>query len=167
MRRGSRWRAPQDPQGLRRRSKFSAAAERTQHGIEHQVEILADVLCQKAKDEVVVLLEELVLAPIPAVRHGVCEVLRAIQFDRDARIGAEQVDLELALAIKRNLERDIETESAFGFGECLEPSEEKRLRRAPGSVGTVGVLGEPASGVHEQARERCIDPVLHQAADAA
>ena len=67
---------------------MSPAAERTQHRIEHEVEVLADVLCQKAQHEVVVLLEELVLAPIPAVRHGVREVLGAVQLDSDARIGA-------------------------------------------------------------------------------
>jgi len=61
------------------------AAERTQHGVEHQVEFLPDVFCQKAKNEVVVLLKELVLASIPAVRHGVREVLGTVQFDRDAR----------------------------------------------------------------------------------
>lgn len=65
-----------------------------------------------------------------------------------------------------NRERNKETESAFGFGGCL-PSEEKRLRRAPGSIQAAALLGEPASRVHEQARERCIDPVPHQAADAA
>ena len=73
------------------------------------------------------------------------EVLGTVQLDSDARIGAQQVDFQLALAIERNRERDIETESAFGFGECLEPPEEKRLRRAPESIDTVGVLGEPGA----------------------
>ena len=105
--------------------------------------------------------------PTSSARKRSTEVLRAIQFDREARIGAEQVDLQLALAIKRNRERDIETESAFGFGECLEPSEEKCLRRAPGSVHAVAVLGESASGVHEQARQGRIHSVSDQSADTA
>jgi hypothetical protein len=94
-------------------------------------------------------------------------MLSAIQLDRDARIGAEQVDFQLALAVERNRERDIETESALGFGKCLKPPEEKRLCRAPGSVHTLGVRGEGARRVHEQARQRRIDAVSDQSADTA
>lgn len=76
------------------------AAERTHHGIEHEVEVLAHVVGHKAKHEVVILLEQPILASIPAVRHGVREVVGAVELDRNTRIGGEHVDLELALAIK-------------------------------------------------------------------
>ena len=85
----SRWRASQDSQGARQRSRLRPVGQRAEHGIEHQVEFLPDVFRQKAKHKVAVLLKELVLASIPSVRDRVCEVLSTIQFDRDARIGAE------------------------------------------------------------------------------
>jgi hypothetical protein len=71
-------------------------------------------------------------------------MLGAAQLDRDARIGAEEIDLQLALGVEWNRERDIETESAVGFGECLKPPEEKCFRRAPGSIHTgLGLKLEP------------------------
>jgi hypothetical protein len=93
--------------------------------------------------------------------------LGPVEFDRDTRIGAQQVDFQLAPTIEGNRERDIETESAIGLGECLEPPKEERLRRAPGSVHAVAVLGEPASGVHEQTRQGRIHSVPDQPADTA
>lgn len=64
-------------------------AERTQDSIEHQVEFPPHVFRQKTKDEVVVLLKELVLASVPPVHCSVREMLGAIKFNRDTRIGAE------------------------------------------------------------------------------
>jgi hypothetical protein len=42
--------------------------------------------------------------------------LGAVQFDRDARIGAQKIDLQTALAVEWNREGDIQTKSPFGLG---------------------------------------------------
>ena len=98
-------------------------AEPSQHGIEHKVKLLAHVLGEEAENEVVVLLEELVFASIPPVPDRVREMLGTVQFDRDARIGAQKIDFHPALTVERNRERDIQTKSPFGFREGLEPPE--------------------------------------------
>jgi hypothetical protein len=146
---------------------WQPAAERPQDSIEHQVEFPPHVFRQNPKDEVVVLLKELVLASVPSVSCSVREMLGAVQLDRDARIGAEQIDLQPTLAVEWNWERDVETKSPLGFRERLEPPEKERLRRTPRSIDTVGVLGERSSSVHEEARQRRIDSVSDQSADTA
>ena len=103
----------------RPRGRGCQAAERTQDSIEHHVEFPPHVFRQNTKDEVVVLLKELVLASVPSVRCSVREMLGAVQFDRDARIGAEQIDLQPTLAIEWNWERDVETKSPLGC--CRSP----------------------------------------------
>ena len=135
-----RWpsqRRPEDPQGTGGSGRGCPAAERTQDSIEHQVEFPPHVFRQNTKDEVVALLKELVLASVPSVRCSVREMLGAVQFDRDARIGAEQVDLQPTLAVEWNWERDVETKSPLGFRERLEPPEKERLGRTPRSIHTV------------------------------
>ncbi len=94
----------------------ATATERSQDGVKHQVQFLAYVLRKKAKDDVVVFLKELVFASIPTVGHWVREMLGSVQLDRDARIGAQKIDLQTALAVERNRESDVQAESPFGFG---------------------------------------------------
>jgi hypothetical protein len=48
----------------------------------------SQVLGEIAQDEIAVLLQQLILASIAAVRDGVREMLTAIDFDDDARIRA-------------------------------------------------------------------------------
>src|SRR5947208_141302 len=67
---------------------ISAGAQRPQNPIEHRVEFLSQVLGKIAQDEIAVLLQQLILASIAAVRDGVREMLTAIDFDDDARIRA-------------------------------------------------------------------------------
>ena len=94
-------------------------------------------------------------------------MLGAVKFNRDAGIGAEEVNFQPTLAVEWNWERNVETKSPLGFRERLEPPEKERLRRTSRSIHTVGVLGERSSRVHEQARQRRIDSVSDQSADAA
>jgi hypothetical protein len=67
---------------------ISAGAQRPQNPIEHRVEFLSQVLGEIAQDEIAVLLQQLILASIAAVRDGVREMLTAIDFDDEARIRA-------------------------------------------------------------------------------
>jgi hypothetical protein len=66
------------------------AAEYPQDGIEHSIELLAHVLGEKAQDEVAVLLQELILAPVPAIRVRIREMLGAVELNDQPRIREEQ-----------------------------------------------------------------------------
>ena len=56
--------------------------------VKHHIEILADIFDEEAQHEVVVLLEQLILTAVSTIGIGTFQVLRAIQFDHYARIGA-------------------------------------------------------------------------------
>ena len=66
-------------------------------------------------------------------------MLGAVQFDGDARIGAEQIDFQRRRAVERDRQRGVQPKPPLGFGQRLEPSEQERLRRAPRAVGAVGI----------------------------
>ena len=57
--------------------------ERSQDGIENQIMVFAHILRQESQHEISVLLQG-IFAPIPAVRFGVGQMLRAVQLDDDA-----------------------------------------------------------------------------------
>ena len=65
-----------------------------------------------------------------------------------------------------NRQRDVQTKSPLGLRKRLEPTEQKRFRRAPGLLHPNGVLRECTSRVHEQARQRRIHSVSDEPADA-
>src|SRR6266566_8372317 len=68
-----------------RQSEFSAAEQRPLDRVQHHVEILAHIFGKKAQHEIAVLLEQLILAAVSAIRIGTFQMLRAIQFDYNAR----------------------------------------------------------------------------------
>jgi hypothetical protein len=86
----------------RRASKALTAAECAQSRAWHLIEILSNVLGLKAQHETAILLQQLILACIPAIRLGVREVLRPIQLYGDSCIGTEQVDPERAACAECN-----------------------------------------------------------------
>ena len=98
----SRMTSSNDVEGVRRLWERSARAQRSQNPVEHRVEFLREVLGEITQDEIAVLLKELVLAPIAAVRDRICEVLGTIDLDNDPRIGAQQIDFHSAEAIERD-----------------------------------------------------------------
>jgi hypothetical protein len=49
-------------------------------------EFFADIFGQEAQDEEAVLVKQLILSPVSAVCHRIREMLRAIEFHRDARV---------------------------------------------------------------------------------
>ena len=73
-----------------------------QDRIEHGIQFLAYVLGKKAQHEVAVLLQQLVLPSVATVRDRIREVLSAIEFDRQTRVSAQQVDFECSEAVERN-----------------------------------------------------------------
>ena len=62
--------------------------ESSQDGIENQIKVFAHILRQESQYEISVLLQQGIFAPIPAVRFGVGQMLRAVQLDDDARLHA-------------------------------------------------------------------------------
>jgi len=62
--------------------------------IQHHVEIFAYILGEETQPEIAILLEQLVLATIFAIGIDAFQMLRTIQLDGDARIGAQQVDFQ-------------------------------------------------------------------------
>ena len=54
-----------------------------------------DVLFQEAENEVAMLLKGEVFAPVAAVRVAIQEVVVAVDFDGDAQVSREQIDLGL------------------------------------------------------------------------
>ena len=63
------------------RAALSTAIEHSQDGIQYPIELLAHVRGEKAQDEVAILLQELVLAPVPPIRLGVRQMLAAIELN--------------------------------------------------------------------------------------
>lgn len=78
-----------------------------------------NVLREKAQNQVALLLEQTVPAAIVPVGDGICRVLRAIEFDRDAQLAAEQVDFHLAPAVERDGQCRIQQEQPLGGVESL------------------------------------------------
>ena len=80
----------------------SPTAQSPQDRIEHSVELLADVLREEPQDEVAVLLKQLVLAAVAPIGDRIRQVLSAIQFHGDARLGAQEVDFQRAKPVERD-----------------------------------------------------------------
>ena len=78
--------------------------QRPQNCVEHQVQLLAHVFSKEPQHQVAALLQQLILAPVAAVRDRIREMLRAIQFHRHTGIGAHEIDFESSLIRQRNLE---------------------------------------------------------------
>ena len=74
--------------------KLCAAEQCSLDRIQHHVEIFAYILGEETQHEIAILLEQLVLATISAIGIGAFQVLRTIQLDGDACIGAQQVDFQ-------------------------------------------------------------------------
>jgi hypothetical protein len=49
-------------------------------------------------------------------------VLRAVQFDDQACVGAEEIDLHFPIAVKRDRQFSVQTKTARRFSECLQTS---------------------------------------------
>lgn len=79
---------------------LSAAAEHSEDGIEYPIGLLARVRGEEAQDEVAILLQERVLAPVPPIRLGSPEMLAAIERNDQARLRAKEVHLERAGRVK-------------------------------------------------------------------
>lgn len=78
--------SPYEPEWFRFRLSL-APSQSVQASVQHQVQVLANVFGEEPQDEVAVLLQELILPSVAAVGDRIREVLRAIEFYRDPRIG--------------------------------------------------------------------------------
>ena len=120
-----------------------------------------------SEDEVVVLLQELVLASIAAVRHRVRQVLGAVQFDRDARVGAEQIDLQRPAPSNGIGSASVQPKSPLGLGSVS--SRRKRnasvaLRARPTPSASAGNVRAACTNRFASGR---IHAIADQSADAA
>ena len=79
---------------------FLSAREGAENTIQHVVQLLADIFCQKTQHKIAALLKQGILAAITAVGIRVGEVLRAIQFDRQTRLRIQQVNFHLPAFVK-------------------------------------------------------------------
>ena len=69
------------------RAPATPSGECPQDIVEHRVQFLAHILGEEAQDQVPTLLQQAILPPVASIRHGIREVLRAIQFDGHACVG--------------------------------------------------------------------------------
>ena len=69
--------------------------ERGENCVQYQVQMFAEVLRKKPEDEVSMALQELVLSTITAIRLGIGEMLRTVQFDNKSSFSTEKVHLHL------------------------------------------------------------------------
>jgi hypothetical protein len=90
---------------------FLTAEQSSLDRVQHEIEILAHIFGEKAQHEIAVLLEQLVLTAISPVGIGTFQVLRAIQFDHDARISAQQVDFHSTPIVEWNWQFGIQAET--------------------------------------------------------
>jgi hypothetical protein len=73
---------PGEPSDANGSSLLAAGEQRSLDRIQHQVEMFAHILREEAQHEVAVLLEQLILATIAAVRIDAFQVLPTVQFDQ-------------------------------------------------------------------------------------
>jgi len=120
--------------------------------IENRIQFPAYVLVKKAQHEVAVLLQQLILPSIAPIRDRIREMLSAIQFDGQTRVGAQQVDFKRSEAVEGDRQRHVETEEPIRLPQRLQSSIERRFRCTSCPRCTLGVLWSRPRGVHEQAR---------------
>ena len=90
-------------------------AQRAQNRVEHKVQFLTHVLGKEAQHQITVLLQQLIFAPVAAVRDRIREMLGAIQLHRHAGVPAQQIDFETSHTVERDRQRHIDAETAFGL----------------------------------------------------
>src|SRR2546422_8338735 len=130
-------------------SVFLTMNERSQDGIENQIKVFAHILRQESQYEISVLLQQCIFAPIPAVRFGVGQMLRAVQLDDDARLRAQEIHLHSSPAVKTDRQLDVKAKSALRSRQCFQPAKQERFAGASGPIFTFGgVWG--VSGVDEK-----------------
>ncbi len=129
----------QEPESIGRRNRRSAVTERSYDGVEHHIQLLAHVFGKEAQHQIAVLLQQLVLTPVSAVRDGIREMLCTVQLHRHTRIGTQEIDFQCPETVERNRQRDVDAETPLGLRQGLQSPEEERFRRAPRSVGAIGV----------------------------
>lgn len=61
------------------------------NGVENAVEVFARILGKESQNGVAMALKERILAAVPPVGLRVTEMLGAVEFDHEARVGAKEV----------------------------------------------------------------------------
>lgn len=128
-------------------------AQRAENGVQHRIQIPAEVFGEKPQHKIAALLQQLVFASVAPVRGPVGEMLRTIQLHCDARLRTKEIDLQVPCAIKRDGQLHVEAESPLRCWQRLEPLEEKRLRRAPRALGATGIGRHWPRHVNEETRQ--------------
>ena len=134
--------------------------------IQDLIEVLADVFRQEAQHEIALLLQEVVLVPVQAVSLGIGQVVRTIQLNRQARLGAEQVHLHPALAAKGYGQRDIQLEPSGCLWDRFQAAVKEGFRRTPGPAGSYRTGRWRRHGTDKQLCQRHVYPIANQTSDA-
>ena len=159
--------SPDEFQRLGPCCRVATPSEHPQNRVEYGVQFFAHILGKKAQHEIAVLLQQLVLPPIATIRDRIREVLSAVEFDGYARVGAQQVDLKCSEAVERDRQRHVDAEPSIRLPQRVQSSVEEGLRCTSCSRYTFGVFWHQPRGVHEQARQRCVDAVSNEPSHAS
>ena len=84
----------------------------SQDRIEHRLQLPTDILSKKPQNQIAVLLQQLILAAVAAVRDRIGEMLAAVQLHSHPGIRAEKVDLQRAETIERDRQGHVEANPA-------------------------------------------------------
>ena len=123
--------------------------ESPQDGVQNMIEVFAHIFRQESQHEKSVLLQQGVFPPVPPVRFGISQMLRAVQFDYDAGFRAHQVHFHQSSPIKRNRQFHIEAKTASRCRYCLQTMKEERFAGAPRPLFTFRLGGRRARRLHE------------------
>jgi hypothetical protein len=91
--------------------------------VQNGIEMLTDIFGQKSQHEVAVLLQEQVFPAVAAVGFWRIQMLSAIEFDCQFRVGTQQVNFHMAVSVERNWKFDIHAESTHSLRKRLQPAE--------------------------------------------
>jgi hypothetical protein len=76
------------------------ARQRSQDGVQYEVQLFTNILSQEPQHEVPILLKQVILSAVTPVRDGIIKMLPTIQFDRHTSSSAKEIDFEFTLSVE-------------------------------------------------------------------
>ena len=140
--------------------------EDRENPVQHMVEMLSDVCGEESQDEIAVLLEEGVFAPVAAVGIYIGQVLVVVQFEDEAQLSTQEIHFHVTGVIKRDWQLDVEPKMVFGSRQCLQAAIEERFTGAPGPSFAFRLGGWIPRRVQEHAAQRHIHSIANEPANA-
>ena len=126
-----------------------AICENTQDRIQHRVQILRDILGEEAQNNIAILLQQPILAPVAAVRNRIAEVLRTVEFDRHTRLVAQEIDLHAAECIKWDRQARVQSKTPRSARQRLKTAVQKGLGSTACAIYAFRIRRERARRINE------------------